>query len=280
MESMSEQVVEARDAILSYRLFQPEVAIILGSGLADLANHAEHASAIPYSAIPHFPNTNAAGHPGQLIFGFLGGLKVVLLQGRAHRYEGWSDDKVCFPTRCLQALGARTLVITNAAGGLNPRFRQGELMLVDEHLDLLWGKHRAVAADGGSPVKFPLGSRHSPYDLQLLQRVRKLARQQDTVLHQGCYLATLGPTYETRAEYRMFRWMGADAVGMSTIPEVLTASQLGMRVMAISVITNVASTDAPQATSHVEVVETGKQASERLTQLIVGLLDSMSGEPD
>jgi purine-nucleoside phosphorylase len=271
------KVAEARDAILAKRLLQPSVAIVLGSGLGSLAEKVEHSTAIDYTDIPHFSRTHAVGHAGRLVLGYLAGMPVVLMQGRFHRYEGWSNQHVQFPVHCLNALGAQTLITTNAAGGLNPRFRAGDLMVLDSHLDFLWNRRQP------GPVKTPAhscGTRQPPYDWGLIEQAKSIARRRGIVLHQGTYLATLGPTYETRSEYRMFRWTGADAVGMSTVPEVLTAQALHMRVLAFSVITNVASTDVPQSTTHDEVVAAGNAAGPRLLEIIEAMLQHMAGQPD
>ncbi|MFN3191151.1 MAG: purine-nucleoside phosphorylase [Aureliella sp.] len=288
-ETQVPTVNQARDAVIAKKLFQPQVGIVLGSGLGPLADRVDHAFAIAYNEIPGFPRTHAVGHAGRLVFGYLGGIRVVLLQGRAHRYEGWTNSDVAFPTKVLHALGARTLITTNAAGGLNARFRVGDLMVIDSHIDWLWrGVGKAalsgmtLRSDGElNPTTTDCVLRgNSPYDRSLIDRVHHIARKHGTVLHQGTYMATLGPTYETRSEYAMFREMGADTVGMSTVPEVLSAARLGMEILAFSVVTNVASTDVPQSTTHEEVVESGKAAGPRLIAIVESLLDEMSGEPD
>ncbi|MCA9134552.1 MAG: purine-nucleoside phosphorylase [Planctomycetales bacterium] len=271
------RVRQARDWIVGQRLWQPQVALILGSGLGCLAESIEHATKIPYQEIPYFPTTHANGHAGNLILGYLAGLPVVAMQGRGHRYEGLSNPQVRFPIHCLHALGAQTLIATNAAGGLNARYRAGDLMVLDSHLDFLWARGQ-WAADIPAHRRAP--PRTPPYDWELLARAHTVARRHNQVLHQGCYLATLGPTYETRSEYRVFRQWGADAVGMSTVPEVLAAQALGMRVLAFSVITNVASTDIPRSTTHAEVVESGGAAGPRLLAIIHDLLQDMAGQPD
>ncbi len=271
------RIAESVDRILAERLWQPAVAIILGSGLGPLAEQVEHASSIPYEAIPHFCRTHAQGHRGQLVLGYLAGVPVVLMQGRAHRYEGFANHQVDYPVHIMHALGARVLITTNAAGGLNTRFAAGDLMVIDSHIDFLWSRGMW---DANSQSSRETPHRTPPYDWQLIRRAKAVASQNGILLQQGSYLATLGPTYETRSEYRMFRWTGADAVGMSTIPEALAAQQLGMRTLAFSVITNVASTDTPQATSHHEVVELGNAAGPRLLLVITSLLHEMAGQPD
>jgi purine-nucleoside phosphorylase len=266
-------VMAARDAIIAHRFFQPRVGIILGSGLGALADRIEHPTMIAYSQIPYFPQTYAAGHDGQLLLGFLAGMPVVAMRGRGHRYEGRCENEVSFPVHCMHALGIDTLFVTNAAGGVNPRFNPEDLMLIDSHIDLLWRR-------GYPGCDTTASSGRACYDLSLIQLSRRVAQDARMVLHQGCYLATLGPTYETRAEYRMFRQFGADAVGMSTVPEVLAARNLGLRLLACSVITNVASPWQPQSTTHDEVVQAGAGAGPNLLKLVLSLLEELSGQPD
>jgi purine-nucleoside phosphorylase len=278
-DELSGQIAAAVDFILDRRLLQPQVAIILGSGLGSLAGDVRHGTSIPYRDIPHFETTHADGHAGQLILGYLAGVPVVVMQGRYHRYEGHSCAAVCFPVRVMQALGASTLLVTNAAGGLNPRFRAGDLMLVDQHINCLWPRNQH-AASGHAPAPGQLRYCDNVYDSDLLERMRRIALRSELSMHRGTYIATLGPTYETRSEYRMFRWMGGDAVGMSTVPEALTARELSMRVLAISVITNVACTDAGHGTTHAEVVQCGQQVEPRLRHLVHQLLEEMAGPAD
>jgi len=265
-----------------HRLWQPAVTIVLGSGLGPLADGIEHASRLAYGDIPHFCPTRADGHAGQVVMGYCGGMPVVLLQGRAHRYEGIGNAQACYPIACMQALGSSVLITTNAAGGLNPRYRAGDLMVIDSHIDFLWARgdwergdrEQSHAGPAWSPTRIP------PYDHHLRERAKRVARRKNIAIHQGCYLATLGPTYETRSEYRMFGLLGADAVGMSTVPEVLCAQRLGMQTLAFSVITNVASTDVPQSTTHTEVIAAGRAAGPQLLHIIEGVLQELSGQPD
>jgi purine-nucleoside phosphorylase len=275
--------------IFSRRVHQPKVAIVLGSGLGELAKHVQHPEAIDYADLPCFPRTHATGHAGKLITGYLAGMPVALMQGRSHRYEGFTDTELSLPIHCLHGIGARTLIVTNAAGGLNTRYRVGELMLIDQHIDLLWTTphartvgHRAYMLRPNHRLSGYGVPMHGapPYDFDLMARARRVARREDIELHQGTYLSTLGPTYETRSEYRMFRAFGADAVGMSTVPEVVAARQLEMRVLAFSVITNVASTDLPSTTNHEEVVDIGYSTGPRLLKIVCGVLSDLAGQPD
>lgn len=278
---LKSRILEARDCIHAKRFLQPSVAIVLGSGLGDLADQVQHPSSIAYDEIPGFQRTHAAGHAGKLVLGFLSGVPVVAMQGRCHRYEGFANHQAQFPIHCMNALGASTLVTTNAAGGLNTRFRQGDLMAIDSHIDYLWPRRMWEGAEFGQDNYAPRTARGAnPYRFELIDEARRIARSQDAVLHQGTYLATLGPTYETRGEYRMFRKLGADAVGMSTVPEVLAAQRLGMQVLAISVITNVASTDMPATTTHAEVVDSGITAGPKLMRILSRMFENWAGQPD
>ncbi len=280
--------------ITQVRLLQPQVAIILGSGLGGLAGDVQHATCIPYNTIPHFQVTHAVGHAGQLVLGFLAGVPVVVMQGRYHRYEGHSDSCVAFPVEVMAALGARTLIVTNAAGGLNPRYLPGDLMLVDQHINGLWPrpwqhcaqqpsvtKHAPIASSPSIACPSPVG-RHlaTVYDSGLLEQAARIAQKCEVNLQRGTYIATLGPTYETRSEYRMFRWMGGDAVGMSTVPEVMAAREAGLRVLAMSVITNVACTDQAHGTTHEEVVQRGREIEPKLRRLVQCMLEEIAGPAD
>ena len=276
-DGLRQRINEAVQYILRSRLWQPKVGIVLGSGLGNLAERLQHVASIDYCDIPHFCPTSADGHVGRVLTGYLSGLPVVLLQGRVHRYEGIANHEACFPVQCLHALGCELLITTNAAGGLNPRFCAGELMVIDSHIDFLWARGKWPQPQDASSAK---SSRIPPYDWTWIQRSKSIARRLDITLHQGCYLATLGPTYETRSEYRMFRWTGADAVGMSTVPEVLAAQKLGLPVLAFSAITNVASTDIPQSTTHQEVEACGRAAGPQLLRIVEALLDEWAGCPD
>lgn len=275
-------------AIFAKRILQPKVAIVLGSGLGELAKNVEHAESMDYAQLACFPKTHACGHAGKLITGYLAGMPVAIMQGRSHRYEGFTDTDLALPIHCLHGIGAKILIVTNAAGGLNPRFRVGEAMLIDQHIDLLWttpyGRtvgHRAYSISGSKSSGYSVPCRAAPpYDHDLMLRAKSAARREDIELHQGTYLSTLGPTYETRSEYRMFRLLGADAVGMSTVPEVVAARQLEMRVLAISVITNVATSDLPSTTCHKEVMDVGNLAGPRLMKIVCGVLSDLAGQPD
>jgi purine-nucleoside phosphorylase len=283
IESYLNRVKGTCRVIQQHSVIRPTVACVLGSGLGPLAENVQHPVSLDYSALPGFPQPRAAGHCGRLILGYLGGLPVVLMQGRCHRYEGHSQREIQFPIHVVRSLGAEFLITTNAAGGLNCRFEVGDLMLIDSHINFLWSRGQPLAPitqSAHGPSHAAGLSRSNPYSRWIIRRVQEIARKNGTLLHRGCYLGTLGPTYETRSEYRFFRWTGADAVGMSTIDEVLAARDLNMNVLGVSVITNVACPDAATATTHDEVIRAGDRAVPRLLSIIRQWLEELSGQPD
>jgi purine-nucleoside phosphorylase len=244
---------------------EPAAAIILGSGLGGLAGRIADPIEIPFAEVPGFPRATVVGHAGKLIVGTLGGRPVVTLAGRFHMYEGHDAALAGFPVRVVQALGARTLFVSNAAGGIRRTFRPGDLMLIRDHINLMFRSPLIGALEPGD-VRFPDMS--APYDESLAQRLRDVASGLRIPLVEGVYGGLLGPTYETPAEVRMLGILGADAVGMSTIPEVIVARALGMRVAGISCITNLASGISPHPLSHAEVIETTQVVGERFETLV------------
>ena len=243
----------------------PVAAIVLGSGLGGLADRIAHPVAVPFADVPGFPPATVVGHAGKLIAGSLGGRAVIALAGRFHMYEGHEAALAGFPVRVVHALGARTLFVSNAAGGINQAFQPGDLMLIRDHLNLMFRSPLVGALERGD-VRFPDMS--APYDATLGDRLRACARQLGIELREGVYGGLLGPTYETPAEVRMLATLGADAVGMSTVPEVLVARAIGMRVAGISCITNLASGLSTAPLSHAEVLETTRRVGERFATLV------------
>ena len=243
----------------------PAAAIILGSGLGGLAARITDPIAVPFAEVPGFPTATVVGHAGKLIVGTLGGRHVVTLAGRFHMYEGHDAALAGFPVRVLHALGARTLFVSNAAGGIRRTFRPGDLMLIRDHLNLMFRSPLIGALEPGD-VRFPDMS--EPYDAALTQQLRDAAAELRVPLTEGVYGGLLGPTYETPAEVRMLGILGADAVGMSTVPEVIVARAIGMRVAGISCITNLASGISPHPLSHAEVIETTNLVAERFETLV------------
>ncbi len=251
----------------------PGVAIILGTGLGDLATAIDVDVAVPYGDIPGFPASTVESHAGRLLCGTLGGRPVVAMQGRFHRYEGYSLQQVTFPVRVMQALGAETLVVSNACGGMNPWWQPGDLMLIADHINLLGDNPLVGPNDDRLGVRFPDMS--APYDEALRAIARDVAAAQRVVLREGVYVAVAGPTLETRAEYRMLRGMGADVVGMSTVPEVIVARHAGLRVLGLSIITDQCLPDALEPTALSTIIATAAQAEPTLTALVRGVVERL-----
>ena len=243
----------------------PSVGIILGSGLGGLASRIDAAVSIPFAEVPGFPSATVAGHAGTLIAGTLAGRPILALAGRFHMYEGHDAALAGFPVRVMHALGARTLFVSNAAGGIRRTFRVGDLMLIRDHLNLMF-RNPLVGGLQAGDERFPDMS--APYDVELASQLRTHALALEIPLQEGVYGALLGPTYETPAEVRMLGLLGADAVGMSTVPEVIVARALGMRVAGISCITNLASGISPHPLSHAEVLETTTRVAKRFEMLV------------
>ena len=248
----------------------PDAAIILGSGLGGLATQLQHATAVPYREIPGFPAATVAGHVGALITGTLAGRRVLALAGRFHMYEGHDASLAAFPVRVVHALGARTLIVSNAAGGIRRTLHPGDLMLIRDHINLMFRSPLAGALEPGD-VRFPDMS--APYDPGLCALAREVAAREGIALAEGVYCGLLGPSYETPAEVRMLDRLGADAVGMSTVPEVLVARALGLRVCGISCITNLACGIAAVPVTHAEVLETTARAAAKFERLVRGILE-------
>lgn len=251
----------------------PHVGIILGSGLGTLADEVRAVASIPYSDIPGFGVSSVEGHAGRLVIGILEGTRVVVMQGRLHYYEGFDMQQVTFPVRVMRALGAQTLVVTNAAGGLNPGFRAGDLMLIEDHINFLgWAGHNPLRGpnDPGLGVRFPAMS--DAYDPDLLRLAQQAAAECNIPVRKGVYIMLAGPNFETPAELRVLRQWGADAVGMSTIPEVIVARHGGMKVVGISNITNMAFAGSGQPANHEEVLAVAEASRPRFVKLMKALI--------
>jgi len=247
----------------------PDAILVLGSGLGGVAKEIEGAIRIPYAEIPGFPRSTVSGHEGALISGRWGGVEVVAMAGRFHLYEGWTEAEVALPIRALSSLGPRLLVVTNAAGGLRPGMQPGDLMLISDHLNLQF-RNPLIGAVAEGEERFPDMS--DPYDAGLRGIMEAVALEQRVPLEQGVYAAVLGPSYETPAEIRMLGTLGADAIGMSTVPETIVARARGLRVLGISCITNLAAGLAGHPLSHEEVMHVGRQVQQRLSRLIASAL--------
>ncbi|HUO52974.1 MAG TPA: purine-nucleoside phosphorylase [Gemmatimonadaceae bacterium] len=251
----------------------PEVAIILGTGLGGLAREIASPVTIPYEEIPGFPLSTVESHAGRLIGGTLAGRPVIAMQGRFHLYEGYTAQQVSFPVRVMRALGARALVVSNASGGLDGSWQAGDLMLIADHLNLLGANPLIGPNDDALGPRFPDMS--APYDAALRALARDVASRAGLTLREGVYAAVTGPAFETRAEYRMLRTLGAHAVGMSTVPEVIVAVHGGMRVLGVSMITDLCDPDTLEPVTLERIVDAATRAEPRLTALVRGVLERM-----
>jgi purine-nucleoside phosphorylase len=253
--------------------FTPEIGIILGTGLGALAREIRVQHSIPYAEIPNFPLATVESHSGQLLLGELGGKRVVAMQGRFHRYEGYTLQQVVLPVRVMYLLGARHLIVSNACGGMNPLWSAGDIMLIDDHINLLGDNPLIGANINELGPRFPDMS--EAYDRELQGLAERTARDHGIALRRGVYAAVPGPNLETRAEYRMLRTMGADVVGMSTVPEVIAARHMNMRVLGLSIITDECFPDALEEANIAKIIATATGAEPNLTRLVVGVLEKL-----
>ncbi|WP_042162634.1 purine-nucleoside phosphorylase [Paenibacillus gorillae] len=264
------QINEAAAYITGLTPLKPEIGLIMGSGLGVLGDHLEDAVVIPYESIPYFPVSTVEGHAGELLVGSLSGRPVVLMRGRFHMYEGYGPELTAFPVRVMKSLGAKALLVTNAAGGVNTSFEPGDLMVISDHLNLT-GKNPLVGPnDDELGVRFPDMS--EAYSKRLRAVAREIAVTQGLTLREGVYAGLLGPNYETPAEIRMLRTLGADAVGMSTVAEVLAARHTGLEVLGISCISNMAAGILDQPLSHAEVIETTERVKSQFLALVKAII--------
>jgi purine-nucleoside phosphorylase len=279
--TLFEQVAEALASIQARTTLTPAVAIILGSGLGDIATELHDATAIPYTEIPHFAHSTVPGHAGRLLLGMLGGVPAVVMQGRFHFYEGYSLQAITLPVRVMRMLGAHTLIVTNAAGGMNAAYRPGDFMLIRDHINI-------PGLAGANPLIGPndqrLGERFPPlagaYDPALRALARSIAATQPgTTLHEGVYVMVAGPSYETGAELKFLHAIGADAVGMSTVPEVVVARHMHMRVLGLSLITNSATGEETEEVNHAEVLAVAGAARLRFAALVRGIVGAIATLP-
>jgi len=271
---MLELIQEATDFIQSLTTIQPTVGIILGTGLGALAKEVDISIEIPYETIPHFPLSTVEFHSGKLILGHLSGRPVVVMQGRFHFYEGYTMQQVTFPVRVMKGLGVETLLISNAAGGLNPAFQTTDLMLIEDHISLLLPQNPLTGPNHRQfGDRFPDMS--EPYDAGLIQQAEAIARELAFPIQKGVYVSVTGPQLETKAEYRMLRQWGADAVGMSTVPEVIVASQMGMRILGCSVITDLCIPETLEKAEIRKILAAAAVAEPRLTALMKELINRL-----
>lgn len=267
-------VAAAVRAIKSRTSITPDVAVILGTGLGALADDLNAEATLAYPDIPGFPTPTVETHAGRLLFGSFGKRRVAIMQGRFHKYEGYTLQQVAFPVRVLRALGAKTLIVSNVSGGMHPLWSTGDLVLISDHINLL-GDNPLVGANVDSEgPRFPDMS--AAYDAELRDLARTVALEHKIVLREGVYVAVPGPNLETRAEYRMLRAMGADLVGMSTVPEVITAVHQGMRVLGLSIITDNCLPDALEPTSVEQIIAVARAAEPHLAVVVRGVLERLN----
>ena len=264
---------DAVRAIRSRTALVPDVAVILGTGLGALAEQLKAEATIPYEQIPGFPLSTVETHAGRLLLGTLGGKNVAMMQGRFHRYEGYTLRQIAFPVRTLRALGAKTLIVSNVSGGMHPLWATGDLVLLSDHINLLGDNPLVGANDDTEGPRFPDMS--APYDAELRRLAREVALEHKIILREGVYVAVPGPNLETRAEYRMLRALGADLVGMSTVPEVITAVHQGMRVLGLSIITDTCLPDALEPTSVEQIIAVARGAEPKLAAVVRGVLERL-----
>jgi len=270
-----EKVQEASRMVRSHWSETPSVGLVLGTGLGALAREIETAAAISYPEIPYFPKSTVESHKGQLVCGTLIGHPVMAMEGRFHLYEGYTPSQVTFPIRVMKEMGCRLLIVSNACGGLNPQFETGDLMVIEDHINLLGVNPLIGPNDDRLGPRFP--DMIEPYDRELQNLALKVALEQNIVAHRGVYVAVTGPNLETRAEYRYLRAIGADVVGMSTVPEVLVAVHAGLKVLGFSIVTDMCLPDALKPVKIEEILAVANQAESKLRTLVKGMLERWSG---
>ena len=275
MLHLYDQIQESLQFIRSKWSGTASVGIVLGTGLGNLAKQINAEVTFPYEEIPHFPRSTVETHAGNLVVGTLHGVPVAAMEGRFHAYEGYDSQQITFPVRVLQALGAETLVVSNACGGMNPQYRQGDIMVIEDHINLLGINPLVGINDDRLGPRFP--DMCEPYDQQLIDLALEVARKENITAHKGVYVAVLGPNLETRAEYRFLRGIGADVVGMSTVPEVLVAVHCGMKVLGLSIVTDMALPDALKPAAVSAIIAVANAAEPKLTKIICGVLEKNKG---
>lgn len=276
MLELAAQIDAAVAAIRQQWQGTPRVGIILGTGLGGLAEEIQAEASLDYSEIPYFARSTALTHRGRLVCGKLAGATVVAMEGRFHAYEGYPLEQITLPVRVMKALGVDLLVVTNAAGGMNPQYALGDLMVIEDHINLMGMNPLVGINDDRLGPRFPDMCR--PYDPQLIARAVELGRREDVAMHKGVFVAVLGPNLETRAEYRFLRLIGADAVGMSTVPEVLVAVHAGLRVLGISIITDMCLPDALKPADIDEIIATANRAEPKLRKIVTAIVAEQGGQ--
>lgn len=276
MLELYDQIQEAVNAIREKWQEKPRAGIILGTGLGGLVDQIESPTVIQYDEIPNFLRSTATGHRGRLVCGQLKGVPVVAMEGRFHQYEGYSLKQITLPVRVMKALGAELLIVTHAVGGMNPYYHPGDVMIIDDHINLMGDNPLVGVNDDRLGTRFPDMS--APYTPELIEVAQAVARHEDFVVHRGVMVAVTGPNLETRAEYRFLRTIGADVVGMSTVPEVIVAVHSEMRVFGLSVVTDMCLPDALQPANVEEIIAVANRAEPKMRALVLGVLEHEASE--
>ena len=269
--SIAIQADEATEFLHSKWNVKPRFGIVLGTGSGELAEQIDTDVKVGYDKIPNFPSSTVMGHAGRLVCGNLAGCPIVAMQGRFHLYEGYPVDKATLPIHMMHRLGVEILFVSNAGGGMNPKMASGEIMLIGSHLDFMYRStpNMIAATQESRPTQLS-----DAYDRSMIVQAKSFARQNDFAIHEGVYAALMGPNFETRAEYRFLRKIGADVAGMSTVPEVTVAARYGMKVLGMSIITNIADPDVLEPTSGEEVIEAAKVAAPRFRQVVINAIET------
>lgn len=270
MGELSDQISESVDFVRQHWTGTPKVGLILGTGLGGLAEQIAVETEIPYSDIPHFPISTTLSHKGQLVCGQLSGVPIVAMEGRFHYYEGYSTEQITFPVRVMKALGIEILLVTNAAGGMNPQYDLADVVIIEDHINLMPENPLRGINDDSLGPRFPDMS--APYDQELINLAQQSARELAIPFQKGVFVAVAGPNLETRAEYRMLRGMGADLVGMSTVPEVIVAVHAGLRTIGLSIVTDICLPDALEPVEIEKILAVAEEGGKHLAQLIPVLL--------
>lgn len=273
MAELFDQIQQATQAIRAKWAGQPVAGIILGTGLGGLVEEIQPEAVFPYGDVPHFPTSTAPSHKGQLVCGKLGTKTVVAMEGRFHYYEGYAPQQITLPVRVMKALGCATLIISNACGGLNPQYSKGDIMLIEDHIGLFMENPLRGPNDERLGLRFP--DMCEPYNKELLRRAREIAREEKIACQQGVFVAVPGPNLETRAEYRFLRQIGADVVGMSTVPEIIVAVHAGLKSLGLSIVTDLCLPDALEPVNLADIIATANTAEKKMRVLVRRVVETL-----
>ncbi|MDR2170093.1 MAG: purine-nucleoside phosphorylase [Planctomycetaceae bacterium] len=274
MQNLYNQVKEAAGFIREKWKGVAKAGIVLGTGIGNLAKQINATVTLPYSDIPHFPRSTVESHAGNLIIGSINNVDIIAMEGRFHAYEGYTPSQITFPIRVIRELGADTLFVSNACGGMNPQHQKGDIVVIEDHINLLGLNPLVGINDEKLGPRFP--DMCEPYDKTMIEWALEIGRKENFVVHKGVYVAVLGPNLETRAEYRFLRGIGADVVGMSTVPEVIVAIHAGMKVLGLSIITDMCLPDAIKPAIVEEIIAVANEAEPKLTKIICGVIKKLS----